>query len=365
MEEKEIKDASIEEVEEKELEIEESEEVKKDKKIKNLISAVILLAGLFVGSVFIDLVQMVRGSGFSQQALNGVDVLAAAGKTWVAYNDPIVKVQIISDDTCEKCKPDEVLVGLKQALPTMQNEKIDMNSSQGKKLIAQFNIKAIPAFIFSKEVEKTELFAKAEPFLDKQGDLYAIKSAEAGFPVGKYIAAPRVSAEDITLGAKESEIKVIAFSGFTSPADKKFYQTIIVPMLKEYGDKIQVTFKNYLPPTSPVAMSASLASACANEQGKFLPYAEKLFATQDVWVKTKDANILLKSYAAGAGLNVADFGKCLDSKKYQDLINQTLTEGQSFGVAGTPSIFIGSEFETGATIKYESIKSILDKQLAK
>jgi len=109
-------------------EVEETEEEKKDKKIKNLISAIILLAGLFVGSLFVDVAQMVRGGGFSERALKSTDVFSSGGKTWVAYSEPLVKVQVISDDTCEACKPDEVLIGLKQALPTISNEKIDFNS---------------------------------------------------------------------------------------------------------------------------------------------------------------------------------------------------------------------------------------------
>lgn len=342
----------------------ETEEELKDKKIKNLISAVILLAGLFVGSLFVDAIQMVRGGGFSQRALDSSDVFASNGKTWVAYSEPLVKIQVISDDSCETCKPDEVLVGLKQALPTMQNEKIDVNSIQGKKLVADFNIKTIPAFIFSKEIEKTELFAKAEPFLDKQGSSYAIKSAEAGFPVGKYIAAPQISGNDISLGSNGAELKVVAFSNFQSPTDKQNFQTVVAPMIKDYGEKIQFVFKNYFPATATQAMSAALAGACANEQGKFVAYADKLFATQDAWGKAKDATSLLKSYAAATGLNAADFGKCLDSKKYQDLITQSLSEGQSFGVAATPSIFIGSDLQKPAT-KYDDMKKVIDEQLVK
>src|SRR6185369_14762757 len=82
---------SIEEEQQEEVAVE-TEEEKKDRKIKNLISAVILLAGLFVGSLFVDVVQMVRGGGFSQRALSQADVFAAGGKTWVAYAQPIVKL---------------------------------------------------------------------------------------------------------------------------------------------------------------------------------------------------------------------------------------------------------------------------------
>lgn len=334
----------------------------KDKKIKNLISTVILLAGLFVGSLFVDVVQLVRGGGFSQRALNSTDVFSSNGKTWVAYNEPLVKIQVVSDDTCTECKPDEVLVGLKQALPTMSNEKIDVNSVEGKKLVQQFNLKTIPAFIFSKEIEKTELFAKAQPFLDKQGDAYAIKSAEAGFPVGKYIATPAVSDKDIKIGSDDAKVKVVVFANFQNPTDKQNYKDVISQMIKDYGDKIQLVFKGYIPPTAIQATSAAIAASCANEQGKFAPYAEKLFATQDTWGKAKDASGLLKGYAATIGANTADFNKCLDEKRYKDVIDQNLKDGQSFGIQATPSMFVAGDFKTGP-VKYDDIKKVLDEKL--
>lgn len=337
----------------------------KDKKIKNLISAIILLAGLFVGSLFVDTVQLFRGGGFSQRALDKTDVFSSNGKTWVAYTDPIVTIQVINDSTCgDPCKPDEVLVGLKQALPTMLTQAIDANSVQGKKIIAQFSLKTLPAFVFSKEIEKTDLFSKAEQFLDKQGDSYAIKSAEAGFPVGKYLTAPTIGNNDVKIGSDDANVKVVEFSDFANPTDAKFYKDIISPMFKDYGDKIQFSFKNYFMPTSAQSLSAALASECANEQGKFLPYAEKLYGTQAIWGKLKDATGTLEAYAAGLGLNSGNFNQCLTSKKYQDQLTQSATEGQSFGVNETPSVFIGSDLQ-GATAKYDDIKKVIDEQLAK
>lgn len=338
------------------------EEVK-DRKIKNLISAVILLAGLFVGSLFVDIVQLVRGGGFSQRALNSTDVFSSNGKTWVAYSEPLVKVQVISDDSCEKCKPDEVLVGLKQALPTMSNEKVDVNSAQGKKLVEEFKLKTIPAFVFSKEIENTELFAKAQPFLDKQGEGYAIKTAEAGFPVGKYIATPAVSDKDVKIGSDEAKVKVVVFGNFQNPTDKQYFQTVISPMLKDYAEKIQLVFKSYVPATATQAVSASVAASCANEQGKFAQYAEKLFATQESWGKAKDASGFLKGYAATLGLNSGDFAKCLEDKKYKEAVDETLKEGQSFGIQMTPVAFIGSEYQEGP-VKYDDVKKVIDEKLA-
>jgi protein-disulfide isomerase len=165
------------------------------------------------------------------------------------------------------------------------------------------------------------------------------------------------------MGSADAKVKVVVFSNFQNPTDKQAFQTIIAPMVKEYGDRIQVAFKNYLPPASVQATSAALASACANEQGKFLAYGDKLFATQAVWGKAKDATPLLKSYAASAGLNTVDFGKCLDDKKYQDSITEAFAEGQSFGITATPAIFVGSDLQI-PTAKYDDIRSVIDGQLA-
>lgn len=335
----------------------------KDKKIKNLISAIILLAGLFVGSLFVDIVQLVKGGGFSQRALSSVDVFSSVGKTWVAYPDPIVKVSVLNDDSCgDACKPDEVLVGLKQAIPTMVSQKIDINSSEGKKLAAEFNVKTLPAFIFSTDIEKTDLFSKAEPFMTKGADGYAIKSAEAGFPVGKYIAAPATNDKDIKIGADNAEVKVAAFSDFANPTDAKAWQAMISPMIKDYADKIQFVFKSYYPSSSTLSAQAALAAACANDQGKFVPFAEKLFSTQAMWSKTKDATAIFEGYAAQLGLKGADFNQCLTGKKDQDQIAQDVKDGQDFGIQSTPAIFVGADLQK-ATATYDDLKKVLDGQL--
>ena len=337
----------------------------KDKKIKNLISAVILLSGLFVGSLFVDVIQLIKGGGFSQRALDKTDVFASNGKTWVAFSDPIVTVQVVNDESCgEACAPDEVILGLKQAIPTMLTKKIDVNSVEGKKLIEQFSLKTVPAFIFSKEFEKSPIFQNAQPFLDKQGESYAIKSAEAGFPIGKYIAIPSINDNDIKIGSSEAKIKVVEFSDFSNPTDAQTYKNVIAPMLKDYVDNVQVIFKNYFASTSTQALSAALASECANEQGKFVPFAEKLYSAQTTWSKVKDPSNIFNGYASSLGLNYADFSKCLKDKKYQDKVNQSLKEGQDFGISETVAMFIGNDFQSGA-IKYDDIKKIINEQLAK
>ena len=104
-------------------------EEKKDKKIKNLTALVILLAGLFTGSLFIDFVQLFLASGYSERALKKADIFPSGDRTWVAFADPIVSVQVISlpDEKlseCPECDPEEVLAWMKKFLPTLVVKKV-------------------------------------------------------------------------------------------------------------------------------------------------------------------------------------------------------------------------------------------------
>ena len=67
-------------------------------------------------------------------------------------------------------------------------------------------------------------------------------------------------------------------------------------VLSTYGDKIRFVYRNYPLPNHPAARPAAEAAACADEQGKFWPYHDLLFANPS---KLADAD--LKQHAATLG----------------------------------------------------------------
>ncbi|HBO17002.1 MAG: DSBA oxidoreductase [Candidatus Moranbacteria bacterium GW2011_GWE2_35_2-] len=343
---------------------EESCECKGDKnKIKNLIALSILLAGLLIGSLFIDFGQLIKGGGISQRVLNEKDVFTLNDKTWVAYEEPIVNVRVINDDSCENCKADDFLLQLRSALPTISTSSVAFDSEEGKKLIGDFKIKTLPAFVFEKNIENTGLFGQASAIFKKEGEMYSIDTAQIGVPAGKYLELPQIKEGDIVIGSKDTKVTLIEFSDFQCPYCQKFQESVD-QVLKEYGDKITFVYKQ-LPLVSihPSAMSAALASECANEQGKFLEYSGKLFSEQAVW--SKEAGVSrFKAYASQLGLNSGEFGKCLDEKKYQEKIDADVAEAQAFGISGTPALFINDQFQPGV-VSFEAMKEIIDAELAK
>ena len=361
--EEEKKSIDTEETEAKENSVKKQCSKSKDKKVKNLISLVILLGGLFIGSIFVDIAQLVKGGGFSPKKLAQTDIFNFGGKTWVAYSDPIIKVQVVSDETCEACKPDEIVLALHRMIPTVLTEKVDYDSKEGKNLIDKFEIKTLPAFVFSQDLEKTDFFKQSAQIFDKKDDLYSLNTAKAGIQPGKYLEALAPKDDDIQIGNKESSTRIFVFSDFQCPYCKSFHETVLKKILANYSDKILLVYKNYPLEFHPQAQNAALAAECANEQGKFIAYADKLFAEQAVWGKTTGTQSF-KNYARLMGLNASQFNSCLDGKKYADKIASNKSDGDNFGVSGTPSVFINDQAINSGS-GYDEIKQIIDENLAK
>jgi protein-disulfide isomerase len=151
----------------------------------------------------------------------------------------------------------------------------------------------------------------------------------------------------LTLGKQDAAVAVVEFADFQCPFCKRHFDDSFTQIKQEYVDsgKIKYVYKNYPLEMHPNAQPAANAAECANEQGKFWEYHDKLFATQTEWEGQESANATatFKQYAADLGLNAAQFNSCLDSDKYQSQIDKETQEGSSYGVSGTPAFFIGND----------------------
>ncbi|MFZ2226129.1 MAG: thioredoxin domain-containing protein [Candidatus Moraniibacteriota bacterium] len=333
-----------------------------ENKIKNLISALILISGMFLGSLFIDLSQMLQKSGFSGKKLNQSDIFEANGKTWVAYGEPAVGVKVISDETCKECKVDEILVWMRRILPTVATEKVEYTSDEGKQLIEKFGIKTLPAFVFGAEIKSTDFYAEAGTLFDEKDGELAMRTGDIGIPVGKYVELPKINDGDATFGAIDAKVKVVVFSDFQCPYCKLFH-TALRSAMKNYADNVAFDYKFFPLSIHAEANDAALAAGCALDQGKFWEYADKLYGDQANWANKNDL-AKFKEYARTLGLNATQFNQCLDDKKYQTKIDKDTKEADGFGISGTPGVFVNDQFQTGA-ISVDQLKSAIDGELAK
>lgn len=102
-----------------------------------------------------------------------------------------------------------------------------------------------------------------------------------------------------------------------------------------------------------VAVKMAEAADCADDQGKFWEYHDKLWETYETNLEQAqtgtDALVTaLKGYASDFGLDTAAFNDCLDSGKYTSEVQKDAQDAQSYGVTGTPGFFVNGRQVKGA-----------------
>jgi len=340
-----------------------------NKKIKNLISTIIVLAGIIFGSLFVDVAQFLTQSGYSERALENAEIFSAGGKTWVSFDDPTVEVRVLAVDKdeledCPACDPSEVLYQLKKVIPTLVAKEVSAFSDEGKKMIKEYGLNAVPSFVFAKDITKTSFYAQSgvsSVFEEKENN-FILNSNVLGIPAGKYLTMPQLDENDAVLGNKDADVKIIIFSDYQCPYSKMFYD-IARKVLAGYSDNTAFVLRNLPLNFHPQAQNAAMTSSCAQEQGKFWEMADLLYKKQEEWGEATGKDIF-KKYGIQIGLNTVQFNQCLDEDKYLEEIQNDQKLAEEFGISGTPSGFIGDQF-MGGVLQEEQFKSAIEAQLAK
>ncbi len=158
-------------------------------------------------------------------------------------------------------------------------------------------------------------------------------------------------------GPENAPITMIEFSDFECPFCLTAFPTI-QQVLSTYGDRIHFVYRHYPLANHPRARPAAEASACADEQGKFWAFHDRLFTNQQ---RLGDED--LKQHAAAVGLDAAQFNACYDSRKYTAEVDADIRAGDEAGVSGTPAFYINGRMLSGAQ-PFEAFQRIIDEELA-
>jgi protein-disulfide isomerase len=187
-----------------------------------------------------------------------------------------------------------------------------------------------------------------------------LDTLKAKTPVKVSLEPPRqkvAAADRPTRGPANAPVEIIEFSDFQCPYCLRA-NPVVNEVLSAYGEKIRFTYRHYPLGNHSNARPAAEAAQCANEQGKFWPFHDRLFATSN-HLSTDD----LKQDAATLGLDTAKFNACVDSHKYKADVDADVVAGDEAGVDGTPAFFINGRMISGAQ-PFEVFKRIIDEELA-
>jgi protein-disulfide isomerase len=159
-------------------------------------------------------------------------------------------------------------------------------------------------------------------------------------------------------GPAMAPVTIIEFSDFQCP-----YCAQAIPMLKrlmdKYSDQVRFVYRNFpLETIHPNALNAALAAECANEQEHFWQMHDALFADQ----KVLDVSYL-EERAIQVGLDMVKFRECMSTQRYIDKVRQDVTDGQKYGVRGTPTFFVNGYRYTGS-LDFDTFDQIVQQALS-
>ena len=166
--------------------------------------------------------------------------------------------------------------------------------------------------------------------------------------------------DDPVKGSEDAPVTIIEFSDFECPYCSKYYSQTLPQIEENYvkTGKVKIVYKDFpLTRIHPDAMKAAQAAECAQDQGNFWEYHDKMFENQDSLGVSS-----LKQYAQDLGLDTEEFNTCLDSGKYESEVQNDLQQGQSAGISGTPGFLINGRLVTGAQ-PYANFKQIIEEEL--
>ena len=159
-----------------------------------------------------------------------------------------------------------------------------------------------------------------------------------------------------TKGPENARVTLVEFSDFECPYCSQAVGEVEA-LLKAFPNDIKLIYKQFPLATHPHARLAAAAALAANEQGKFWPMHDKLFANFSRLSRER-----IFELAKEIGLDTARFTADLDSGKFDHVGQKDLRDGEEAGVPGTPAFFINGKHYNGP-MELSAVKPLIKAEL--
>jgi protein-disulfide isomerase len=161
--------------------------------------------------------------------------------------------------------------------------------------------------------------------------------AGAPAPPDERVKLPKPSVE-YSLGRADAPVTIVEFTDLQCPFCSRFATSTFDELKKAYIDSGRVRFVSRdFPLTSlhPLAQRAAVASRCAGEQQKF--WEMRTHLVRNASALTQE---LIREAAGEVKIDRPAFEKCLESGRFDALIQIDITDATAAGISGTPTFVI-------------------------
>ena len=166
----------------------------------------------------------------------------------------------------------------------------------------------------------------------------------------------QIEAVGPSLGPASAPVTLVEFSDFQCPFCARAVPTLKA-LREKYPDELRVVYRHMPLDFHPYARPAALAATCADAQGQFWPYHDRLFEQQQA-LAPED----LVAHAEAIGLKNEIFQTCLEAAETAATVDADQRAAEAVGATGTPAFFINGIFLSGAQ-PLEVFEAVIDEEL--
>jgi protein-disulfide isomerase len=173
------------------------------------------------------------------------------------------------------------------------------------------------------------------------------------------------------LGNDDAPIAIFDFSDFQCPMCARYSKNTEPLIVENYVNKgdVKIIYKHFAI-LGQDSITAAKVSQCANEQGYFWEFNKLLYENQQGsnsgWASKEN---LIEYASQIPEINIESLKSCVDTTKYDSMIDNELLQAKTYAFPGTPAFIIvnsdGSKPEIliGAH-PFPSFQSMIDKKLS-
>ncbi|MBN1156983.1 DsbA family protein [Candidatus Woesearchaeota archaeon] len=152
-----------------------------------------------------------------------------------------------------------------------------------------------------------------------------------------------------------AKLTIVEYGCYSCPYTKEA-EPAVRQILKDFPE-VNLVYHDVPLSIHSNSIEAAHAALCAQEQGKYWEYHDKIFERQD-----KLSNETFIAFAGELELNVTQFSECYSTNRYQNVVDQEYNDALSVGIYGTPTFFINNANLVGPQ-KYKSLKAVIEKEM--
>ena len=173
-------------------------------------------------------------------------------------------------------------------------------------------------------------------------------------------------------GNKDAKVTIINFDDFQCPFCAKMHQALFPGLMKTYGERVKVIYKDYpLESIHPWAVHAAVDANCllSQDQAAYWGFADYVHTHLPEINGEKhvlaDSKKRLDDIALDQGkqhsLHAGQLQSCI-KKQDETAVRASMKEGEGLGIDSTPTLFINGERVAGA-YPTEIFEQVLDRAL--